>query len=141
MISVTPEGAGDNCSDGGWRVDIGTDLDSSGWLSVVTESSQTIYVCDDPGVKQLNGVLMLTAANASENSISYEYDETIDVWLADQFSAKLADAISSDDSYSLYELYNEVYLNVSGSHVSMYNSQYFGDVREVMLEEFLRKED
>ncbi|MBT6492296.1 MAG: ABC transporter substrate-binding protein, partial [Deltaproteobacteria bacterium] len=141
MIAITPEVAGDNCSDGGWRVDIGTDLDSSGWLSVVTESSQTIYVCDDPGVKQLNGVLMLTAANASENSISYEYDETIDVWLADQFSAKLADAISSDDSYSLYELYNEVYLNVSGSHVSMYNSQYFGDVRAVMLEEFLRKED
>lgn len=141
LVSITREMEGDNCSDGGWRIDLGTDLDSSGWLSLMTEATQTLYVCDDPGVKQLNGVLMLTAANASENSISYEYDETINVWLADQFSAKLADAISSDDSYNLYELYNEVYLNVSGSHVSMYNSQYFGDVREVMLEEFLRKED
>lgn len=27
----------------------------------MTETTQTLYVCDDPGVKQLNGVLMLTA--------------------------------------------------------------------------------
>ena len=49
--------------------------------------------------------------------------------------------MSSGETYTLYELYNEIYLNVSGSHVGMYNSLYFGDVREVMLEEFMRKAD
>ena len=129
-----------SCPIGGIRYGSGNDIDGSGWLSE-SEITYLGCVCEKDSTAKLNDLLMMTAANSSENSLSYEYDASIDVWLADQFSYKLADAMSSGDSYSLYDLYNEIYLGVSGSHVSLYNSLYFGDVREVMLEEFMRKED
>ena len=138
--SISSEDECSACPIGGVRYGRGNDVDGSGWLN----DSEITYlgcVCEKDNTAQLNDLLMLTAANSSENSLSYEYDAANDIWLADQFSAQLAAAMSSGETYSLYELYNEIYLNVSGSHVSMYNSLYFGDVREVMLEEFMRKAD
>ena len=129
-----------SCPIGGLRYGRGNDLDGSGWLSE-DEITYLGCVCEKDSTAMLNDLLMLTAANSSENSLSYEYDAANDIWLADQFSAQLAAAMSSGETYTLYELYNEIYLNVSGSHVGMYNSLYFGDVREVMLEEFMRKAD
>lgn len=140
LVSVTSEPVGENCSEGGLRVDLGSDADGSGWLGL-GEIVQTVFVCKNEAVTHLNGAVMLTASNSSENSISYAYDEGINVWLADQFSTKLANAMNTAQSSSLYDLYNEVYLSVSGSHVGMYNALYFGNVREVMIEEFMRRED
>ncbi len=137
---VTSEDECVSCPIGGIRYGQGNDLDGSGWLSA-EEITYIGCVCEKDSTTKLNNLLMLTAANSSENSLSYEYDPLTDVWLADQFSAKFFEVLSSEEVYNLYEVYNQVYLNVSGSHVSMYNSYYFGDVREIMIEEFLRKED
>lgn len=138
--AISDENECSACPIGGIRYGSGNDIDDSGWLSD-EEINYLGCVCEKDSTAKLNDVLMMTAANSSENSLSYEYDASLDVWLADQFSYKLAAAMSSGETYSLYDLYNEIYLSVSGSHVSLYNSQYFGDVREVNLEEFMRKED
>lgn len=138
--AISNENECSTCPIGGIRYGSGNDIDGSGWLSD-NEINYLGCVCEKDSTAKLNDLLMMTAANSSENSLSYEYDSSIDVWLADQFSYKLAAAMSSGETYSLYDLYNEIYLGVSGSHVSLYNSQHFGDVREVGLEEFMRKED
>jgi ABC-type branched-subunit amino acid transport system substrate-binding protein len=87
------------------------------------------------------GVLMLTAANSSENSLGLEdgYDEQLRAWVADQFAHKYASAISSEStSYTLNELYTDLYFQVAGSHVMMYNAEHFGDTRTISVDEFVR---
>ena len=83
------------------------------------------------------GPVLVTAANSNENSLSSGYDSELDVWVSDQFSYKFATSIAEPQSRSLYQLFNEVYLSVSGSHVSMYNAGAFGDVNTVSIDEFL----
>ncbi len=82
------------------------------------------------------GALMITAASPVENSLSTNYDPTAVTWLADQFSYQLWKAESTMPDSSLDALYQHLYLNVSGSHVSAYGPS-FGNTATVSLKEFL----
>ncbi len=44
LVNVTAEAAGDNCANGGFRIDVGVDADNNGTLEA-TEISSTQYVC------------------------------------------------------------------------------------------------
>lgn len=82
------------------------------------------------------GALLLSAASPTENSISANYDSAGHTWLADQFSYKLWQIESQLPMASLDEVYQHLYLNVEGSHVSAYGPS-FGDARTVPIREFL----
>jgi glycosylphosphatidylinositol transamidase (GPIT) subunit GPI8 len=82
------------------------------------------------------GALLLSAANSTENSLSANYDTDAHTWLADQFSYRLYQAAAQTPNASLDDLYQHLYLNVEGSHVSAYGPR-FGDARIVSLREFL----
>jgi ABC-type branched-subunit amino acid transport system substrate-binding protein len=82
------------------------------------------------------GALLLSAANPTENSLSANYDTDTHTWLADQFSYRLYQAAARSPDASLDEIYQQLYLNVEGSHVSAYGPR-FGDARTVQLREFL----
>ena len=71
------------CSGRGATVSLGHDLDGNGWLSEA-EITQRHEVCHGLAHRPLNGVLLITAANPSENSLGYGFDPELEVWTADQ---------------------------------------------------------
>jgi glycosylphosphatidylinositol transamidase (GPIT) subunit GPI8 len=83
------------------------------------------------------GALVLTAANPVENSLSANYDATLHTWLADDFSYRLWQAEAATPTISIDQLYQHLYLTVTGSHVSAYGPG-FGNAARVSLSEFVR---
>jgi glycosylphosphatidylinositol transamidase (GPIT) subunit GPI8 len=82
------------------------------------------------------GALLISAANSTENSLSANYDTDRHTWLADQFSYQLYQAVAQSPNASIDDIYQHLYLNVEGSHVSAYGPR-FGDARSVQLKEFM----
>jgi glycosylphosphatidylinositol transamidase (GPIT) subunit GPI8 len=81
------------------------------------------------------GALLLSAASPVEDSLSTNYDPSLDTWLADQFSYQYWTA-STPPPTPVANVYQRVYLNVDGSHPSAYGSQ-FGNPAAVPIGEFL----
>ncbi len=82
------------------------------------------------------GVLLAAAANPYENSLGANYDPALRAWLADQFAYQLYLTAADAPETTFLEFYEDVYLRVNGSHVTVYNAADFGDVSEIALEEF-----
>jgi glycosylphosphatidylinositol transamidase (GPIT) subunit GPI8 len=82
------------------------------------------------------GVLLLSAANPVENSLSANYDSALETWLADEFSYQLWKAEGATPNTTLDQLYQHLYLSVAGSHVSAYGPG-FGNAGVISLAEFL----
>jgi ABC-type branched-subunit amino acid transport system substrate-binding protein len=81
------------------------------------------------------GAMLLSAASPVEDSLSTNYDPSLDTWLADQFSYQYWTA-STPPPTPVATVYQSVYLNVDGSHPSAYGSQ-FGNPAAVQIGEFL----
>jgi ABC-type branched-subunit amino acid transport system substrate-binding protein len=81
------------------------------------------------------GALLLSAADPVEDSLSANYDASLDTWLADQFSYQYWTA-SAAATTSVSAVYQRVYLDVDGSHPSAYGTQ-FGNPAAVPIGEFL----
>jgi ABC-type branched-subunit amino acid transport system substrate-binding protein/glycosylphosphatidylinositol transamidase (GPIT) subunit GPI8 len=82
------------------------------------------------------GVILLSAANPSENSLSANYDPLQRLWLANQFAFQFYEVEKTNPNISLNDLYSSLYLSINGSHVSAY-APAFGDANEVKLKEFI----
>jgi Peptidase C13 family len=94
--------------------------------------------CNDstpPG--PLDGVLLLSAADPKENSFADAYDPAVGAWLGDSFSQELAGVGEGAPASSLVAVYSDVYLKVTGSHVSLYNAAHAGAIGGVPFGEFL----
>ncbi len=94
--------------------------------------------CDGLVSSPLDGVVLLTAANSTEVSFAVVYDSTVDAWLADQFSVITARLVESSPLASVSDLYEAAYVGVPGSHASIYNTRYAGQVSSLGLAEFFR---
>ncbi|MCU1448556.1 MAG: Legumain [Acidimicrobiales bacterium] len=81
------------------------------------------------------GALLMSAASPVEDSLSTNYDPSLDTWLADEFSYQYW-STSQTPTTSLAALYQRVYLDVDGSHPSAYGPQ-FGNPATVPVGEFL----
>jgi hypothetical protein len=81
------------------------------------------------------GALLMSAASPVEDSLSANYDPSLDTWLADQFSYQYW-STSQAPTTSLAAVYQRVYLDVDGSHPSAYGPQ-FGNPASVPVGEFL----
>ncbi len=90
----------------------------------------------EPGVVA-PGTLLVSAASATENSFSANWDAADRFWRADQFSWELYRSLSADPRRSITELYESLYLNVPGSHVSLYNAERFGNPRLISAADFI----
>ncbi len=82
------------------------------------------------------GVVVFASANEYENSLGANYDPALNAWLADQFSYLLYETALIDIELSLLDFYEYVYLRVNGSHVTVYNASFFGDMSQIKLEGF-----
>jgi hypothetical protein len=78
----------------------------------------------------------VSAANPVENSLGTNYDSKLRAWLADEFSYQLWKAQGATPNAPLDQLYEHLYLNVAGSHVSAYGTD-FGDAASVPIKEFI----
>ena len=91
----------------------------------------------DEGTEPLYGAPLLSAATALEVSYAGQYDAEVRAWVNDEFSQEVAARAEEDASITLFDLYVDVYLNVPGSHTSLYNAAEAGDITAVQLAEFL----
>lgn len=90
----------------------------------------------EPGVAA-PGALLVAAASSTENSFSANWDAAGGFWRADQFSWELYRALAADPTRSITELYESLYLNVPGSHVTLYNAERFGNPRLIPAADFI----
>ena len=85
----------------------------------------------------INGVLMLTAANASETSKADIYDNELGVYLSNGFTRSFQDKILKDPNVVLRDLFFHVVRQTSGSHASLYNYKNYGNVYTERLGEMV----
>ena len=90
--------------------------------------------CDDG---PLHHVLLLSSASPQENSLSTNYDVSTGLWRSSEYSWRFLNELASRPTQSIYDLYSDIYLGVSGSHVSLYNHQHYGLIEQMTLEVFL----
>lgn len=97
-------------------------------------AGQVGIACAD---KKIKGLLCLTAANDKETSKATLIDASGQVWLSTYFTDVLLKQLAADKSSSFYNLYRGVYDLTIGSHVSVYNAGYFGNLYMSPINEFL----
>ncbi|MCP4714077.1 MAG: ABC transporter substrate-binding protein [Deltaproteobacteria bacterium] len=83
------------------------------------------------------GAFLIAGANPWESSFAANYDSVLQSWLSDQFAYAMYRTITDTPDITPVELYESVYLQVNGSHVSAYNYENFGSINEIRLREFL----
>jgi ABC-type branched-subunit amino acid transport system substrate-binding protein/glycosylphosphatidylinositol transamidase (GPIT) subunit GPI8 len=83
------------------------------------------------------GVLLMAGANPFENSLGANYDPEIDTWLGNKFAYEFQLAAETSLETTIAQLYGDLYLKVSGSHVTVRNADKFGNTSAIKLSEFL----
>lgn len=83
------------------------------------------------------GLLCITAANDIETSKASKYSAELSVWTSNSFSDALLDFLVNQTNASIYDLYTETYSRTVGSHVSVYNAERFGNLRNTKVAEFV----
>lgn len=85
----------------------------------------------------LDGVTLMTAASSDEVSYAASYDDELRAWVNDAFSHQFASVAGVAPGTPLTELYRDVFLNVQGSHASLFNKKASGRISDVQVGEFL----
>lgn len=84
---------------------------------------------------EIDDVILMTAASQFENSLGANYFSELPAWVADQFAYELSQRVASHPDEDFAALYRHLYGRVSGSHVSVFNTDRF-DVKQATLGEF-----
>lgn len=86
-----------------------------------------------------NGVLFMTAANATEVShVDYnQYDQITNQYVANQFSRCLYSALKKNPATTLSDLYKTVFTNVRMSHVTIYGQETYGSLKKHTMQDFM----
>ena len=82
------------------------------------------------------GALLYTAANPNETSKAENFDPGLNVYLSDRFSAAFRQAVSERTDWTMADLYYRLYNHTPGSHVTVYNSDSYGNLYTSTLSEF-----
>lgn len=82
------------------------------------------------------GVLFLTAANEDESSKADIYNNDLQVFMSNRFTATLEDELTQNATISLRDLYYKLFRNTVGSHVMVYNQANFDNLFNCTMEEF-----
>ena len=83
------------------------------------------------------GVLLLTAANASESSKADIMDPQMNIWLSNGFTRAFCEAVKQRPDITMRNLYYHVARQTVGSHATMYNYQHYGNMFTNSFSEFL----
>lgn len=83
------------------------------------------------------GVLMMTAANASETSKADVLDNSLPAYLSNGFTRGFQQRIDAEPDVTLRDLYYHVAGQTVGSHARIYNVDHFGSVYKTRMDEFM----
>jgi ABC-type branched-subunit amino acid transport system substrate-binding protein len=84
------------------------------------------------------GLLMMTAANPYEPSKADAFDDELRVYLSNTFTASILSLLERKPESSIYDLYHHAFDKTNGSHVMMYNSDFYGNLYLNNFGEYLR---
>lgn len=91
--------------------------------------------------KALSGipdVISITAANAYEPSKADVQNRELGVFLSNAFARSFRDAINSNPSISIRDLYLQLAKTTTGSHVSLYNEEQYGSVYTTNMSDYMK---
>ena len=80
------------------------------------------------GCKGIPGLLMMTAANPYEPSKAYAFDDEIGVDLSNTFTASILSHLEQNPQSVIRDLYLHAFDKTNGSHVMVYNSDWYGSL-------------
>ena len=91
-----------------------------------------IETCYSGGVAQdctgIPGLLMMTAANPYETSKADAFDNELQVYLSNTFTSSILSQFESNPQTVIRDLYLHAFDKTNGSHVMVYNSDYYGNL-------------
>ena len=128
----------------------GDNMLEASWFRTVVEGMHTggkyrkllclIETCFSGSVAEacggIPGALLYTAANPNETSKAENFDPDLNVYLSDRFSAAFRQAVSERTDWTMSDLYYRLYNHTPGSHVTVYNSDSYGNLYTSTLSEF-----
>lgn len=88
--------------------------------------------------RRIPGMLCLTATGENETSKATCIDASGQVWASSYFTDALLRQLAADGEISVYDLYRNVYMRTVGSHVTVCNADYFGNLYDSSVGEFLK---
>lgn len=74
------------------------------------------------------GLLMMTAANPYETSKADAFDNELQVYLSNTFTSSILSKIGRNPQTTIYDLYHHAFDKTLGSHVTIYNSNNYGNM-------------
>ena len=80
------------------------------------------------GCTGIPGLLMMTAANPYEPSKAYAFDDEIGVDLSNTFTASILSHLEENPKSVIRDLYLHAFDKTNGSHVMVYNSDWYGSL-------------
>jgi ABC-type branched-subunit amino acid transport system substrate-binding protein len=91
-----------------------------------------IETCYSGGVAQgcigIPGLLMMTAANPYETSKADAFDSELKVYLSNTFTSSILSQFETNPNSIIYDLYLHAFNKTNGSHVMVYNPDYYGNL-------------
>jgi hypothetical protein len=82
------------------------------------------------------GLLLMTAANPYEPSKAATFDDELQVYLSNTFTASILSQFTLNPRSSIYDLYLYAFEKTQGSHVMVYNAEHYGNLRWSDISEF-----
>ena len=80
------------------------------------------------GCTGIPGLLMMTAANPYETSKADSFDNELQAYLSNTFTSSILSWFESNPNTVIRDLYLHAFDKTNGSHVMVYNSDYYGNL-------------
>ena len=80
------------------------------------------------GCTGIPGLLMMTAANPYETSKADAFDNELQAYLSNTFTSSILSWFESNPNTVIRDLYLHAFDKTNGSHVMVYNSDYYGNL-------------
>ena len=87
--------------------------------------------------KEIPGVLFITAANAYETSKADMKDTDMGIWLSNGFTRAFQESIDENPHITMRDLYYKLARQTIGSHATVYNHTYYGNMYTNTMKEYL----
>ena len=88
------------------------------------------------GCTGIPGLLLMTAANPYETSKAAAFDNELQVYLSNTFTSSILSQLERNPQTILYNLYLHAFDKTSGSHVMVYNPDYYGNLYQNNMSEY-----
>ena len=93
------------------------------------------------GCAGVPGLLLMTAANPYETSKAAAFDNELQVYLSNTFTSSILSQLERNPQSVIYDLYLHAFDKTNGSHVMVYNPDYYGNLYLNNISEYYPKED